>query len=356
MKTSQPDEVDRQLLHALVVAPRAPFRLLAEVVGVSDQTVARRYRRMAQASGLRVLGVINGERAGWADWLVRIQAVPGSAHRIADTLARRPDTRWVRLFSGGTEITCVLQARTAEQRDTLFLHGLPGSRHVTGIAAHSILHVYSPTVWGGYKGGLSAAQLAALRDTPRGMPAPPGANGPPPGAASPQTPDGVPALRSDDDPLIAELARDGRASAATLAAATHWHESTVRRRIGELQHAGLLYFEVDVDDELLGVSVSVMLWLTVEPAQLAAAGRAIAAHPEVPFAAATTGPTNLAVSAVFRDTRQLYAYLTTRLAGIPGVRSVETAPIIGTLKKTGTRELALPPEDSRPGAAPRVRR
>jgi hypothetical protein len=28
----------------------------------------------------------------------------------------------------------------------------------------------------------------------------------------------------------------------------------------------------------------------------------------------TVGPTNLAVSAVFRDTRQLYAYLTGRLA------------------------------------------
>ena len=109
----------------------------------------------------------------------------------------------------------------------------------------------------------------------------------------------------------------------------------MRRRIDELRRAGLLYFDIDIDDAVLGVSVNLMLWLKIEPASLDAAGRAIAAHREIPFAAATTGPTNLAVSAVFRDTAALYAYLTTRLADLPGLQSVETAPIIGTVKRVG---------------------
>lgn len=134
------------------------------------------------------------------------------------------------------------------------------------------------------------------------------------------------------------LARDGRAPVSALAGATHWHESTVRRRIAELQRAGVLYFDIDVDDAVLGVSAHMMMWLAVEPAHLDAAGRALAAHPEVPFAAATTGPTNLVASALFRDTAQPYAYLTTRLTGIPGVRSVETAPIIGTVKRASDAE------------------
>lgn len=328
MKTSQLDDVDRQLLHALTVAPRASFRLLAAVLGVSDQTVARRYRRLADTVGLRVYGLIDGQRAGWVDWIVRLQAAPGSAQRIADTLAHRPDTRWVRLYSGGTEIVCTLQARSPEQRNALFLHGLPGSRHVTAITAQSVLHVYSPVAYVGFTRALSDAQLAAL------------------GEALPEPPDQAPpgpdtALRAEDDPLIAELARDGRAPVAELAAATHWHESTVRRRIEELRGAGLLYFDIDFDDAVLGVTTNVMLWLKVEPASLDAAGRAVAAHPEIPFAAATTGPTNLAVSAVFRDVRHLYAYLTTRLADLPGLQSVETAPIIGTIKRVGVRDLLL---------------
>ena len=143
-------------------------------------------------------------------------------------------------------------------------------------------------------------------------------------------------MTPQDEPLLAELARDGRASHAALAAAIHWHESTVRRRIDELRRAGLLYFDVDIDDRVFGINVHAMLWLSVEPARLAEAGQAIAAHPEIPFAAATTGPTNLVASALFRDTRHLYEYLTGELAGLPGVSSVQTAPIIRTLKRTAS--------------------
>lgn len=325
MKTSQLDDVDRQLLHALIIAPRASFKLIGDVIGVSDQTVARRYRRLARDAALRVHGAVNARRAGWVDWLVRIQAAPGSAERIADALARRPDTRWVRLFSGGAEVACTLQARTQEQPTALFLRGLPGSRHVTSVSAHSILHVFTPAGYSGYRNALDSAQAAAL------------------GAAVPETePSGLAAagmpVRPEDEPLLRVLARDGRAPVSDLAAETHWHESTVRRRITELQRAGVLYFDLDVDESVLGISARVMMWLTVEPAHLDAAGRALAAHPEIPFAAATTGPTNLVVSAVFTGTTQLYGYLTTRLTGIPGLRSVETAPVIGTVKRAGAVE------------------
>ena len=104
----------------------------------------------------------------------------------------------------------------------------------------------------------------------------------------------------------------------------------------ELRRAGLLYFEIDLDNRAFGMNVQAMLWLSVEPARLDPTGRALAAHQEIPFAAATTGPTNLLASAVFRDTRHLYEYLTGELAALPGVSSVQTAPIIRTLKRTGS--------------------
>jgi DNA-binding Lrp family transcriptional regulator len=143
-------------------------------------------------------------------------------------------------------------------------------------------------------------------------------------------------LLPEDEPLLAELGRDGRASHAALAAAIHWHESTIRRRIEELRRSGLLHFEVDVDSQCLGMNVSALLWLKVEPSRLDAVGQALAEHPEVPFAAATTGPANVVVTALFRDTQHLYEYLTGPLASLPGVSSVETAPIIRTLKRTGS--------------------
>jgi DNA-binding Lrp family transcriptional regulator len=320
------DAVDRQIVHILTIEPRASFRTVADVAGISDQTAARRYRKMAESAGLRVLGVPDGSRLGWTNWFLRLQTTPGGADSIAEALARRPDTRWVHLASGGTEIICTLQARTEEQRDALFLRGLPGSRRVVQITAHSILHDFTPGPWREATRALSPSQLEMLArgDDP---PKPP-AHG---GAARPPVPPGP-----EDEPLLKELARDGRASTAALAAAIHWHESTVRRRIDELRRSGLLYFELDIDNRVLGLNEHALLWLSVEPARLEEAGNALAAHPEIPFAAATTGPTNLVASAVFRDTRHLYEYLTGELAALPGVSSVQTAPVIATFKRTGS--------------------
>jgi DNA-binding Lrp family transcriptional regulator len=319
MEATMLDPVDRQIIHILAIEPRASFRTLAEVTGISDQTAARRYRRLSESAGLRVLGVVDGSQLGWTGWFLRLQTTPGSADSIAEALARRPDTSWVRLASGGTEIACTLEARTAEQRDALFLRGLPGSRRVVQISAHSILHDFTPGPWQEITRALSAAQLDRLNAS---------------AAPGPAATGGV--LLPGDEPLLAELARDGRASHAALAAAIHWHESTVRRRMDELRRAGLLSFEVDIDNRVFGMDLQAMLWLTVEPARLAETGCALAAHREIPFAAATTGPTNLMASAVFRDTQHLYEYLTGELAGLPGVSSVQTAPIIRTLKRTGS--------------------
>jgi DNA-binding Lrp family transcriptional regulator len=320
------DAVDRQIIHILTIEPRASFRTIAEVTQISDQTAARRYRKLSESAELRVLGVVNGPRAGWVDWYVRLQATPGAADAIAEALARRADTRWVNLASGGTEIICTVQASTPEQRDALFLRGLPGSRRVVQISAHSILHNFTPGAWHGVRQALSAGQIAQLTQLVRTAQSAPD-DGPTPT-------DGV-GLQPEDAPLLAELGRDGRASHAALATAIHWHESTVRRRIEELRRSGLLHFEVDLDSHTLGVNLHAMLWLTVEPSQLDAVGRALAGHPEVPFAAATTGPTNVVVTAALRDTQHLYEYLTGPLAALPGVTSVETAPIIRTLKRTG---------------------
>jgi DNA-binding Lrp family transcriptional regulator len=156
------DALDRQIIHLLTIEPRASFRTIAEVTGISDQTAARRYRKLCEDAGLRVLGVPDGSRLGWTDWFVRLQTTPGGADSIAEALARRPDTRWVHLASGGTEIICTLQARTEEQRDALFLRGLPGSRRVVQISAHSILHHFNPGPWREATRALSPAQLEKL--------------------------------------------------------------------------------------------------------------------------------------------------------------------------------------------------
>src|SRR5689334_7148133 len=61
------DAMDRQIIHILAVEPRASFRTIADVTGISDQTAARRYRRLCDTVGLRVLGMPDGSRLGWTN-------------------------------------------------------------------------------------------------------------------------------------------------------------------------------------------------------------------------------------------------------------------------------------------------
>jgi DNA-binding Lrp family transcriptional regulator len=314
------DPLDQQVAQALQLDGRAPFRRIGEVLGVSDQTVARRHARLREAVGLRVLGLTDPLRMGLTAWFVRVRCAPDAALQVGEALARRTDTRWVSLLSGGTEIGCMTYVSDpAQDPHALLLQKLPRTPRVVRVTAHALLHVFfggdlSPY---GRTGPLTPGQVAALRPPP---PAPVGTE--------------PVALDEGDRRMLEVLVRDGRTPAAELAAATGWSPTTVRRRMAELRASGVLYFDLDFDfgagRRQEGLRTS--LWLEVEPAHLAAAGAALAGHTEVAFAAATTGTANVYASLMCRDAPALYRYLTGPVASLPGLRRTETAPIHRTLK------------------------
>jgi DNA-binding Lrp family transcriptional regulator len=310
------DELDRQLVHALQVDGRAPFSAIAAVLGVSERTLARRYRRLRQAGAVRVVGLPDAARLGQTDWFVRIQCGPDAVSPVAAALARRPDTAWVTLLSGGTEITCI--TRTAgTARDNLLLRKLPRTPRITAVTAQCLLRpVAGLSGWYGRVTALRPDQIDALR--------------PPPAASAPT------ALDQLDRRLLDQLALDGRTPLPVLAAHTAAAETTLRRRLRSLRDNGIVYFDVEADPPLFGYRTQAVLWLTVAPDQLAATATTLARHPEIAFAAATTGPTNLLAFLVCRDNDTLYEYLTTRIGTLPGIRHTETAPISSYTKRAGT--------------------
>ncbi|MEZ0089385.1 Lrp/AsnC family transcriptional regulator [Streptacidiphilus sp. EB129] len=318
MKSHTVDAIDRQLVSALQLDGRQPFSRIAEVLGVSDQTIARRYTRLRTQGMLRVLGLTDPVAVGETFWVVRVRCTPDAAGAVAAALARRGDTRWVSLTSGGTEISCSSTSAVGEEEHALLMERLPRTPSVVAVSAHCVMH----TFFGGSlslvnkSGVLSAEQMRELR--------PPG-----PAPARPATPV---RLDEQDRLLLAELGRDGRAGLAALATATGWSPSTVRRRMAELQGSGALYFDLEYDQRMFGLEARVLMWLSVAPSELAATGAALAGHPEIAYACATTGATNLYAVAMCPDMHSLYTYLTTRIASLPAVRQLETTPIMRTVK------------------------
>ncbi|MDL4776734.1 Lrp/AsnC family transcriptional regulator [Actinomadura xylanilytica] len=309
------NEIDQGLVHALQIDGRASHRLIGRALGVSENTVARRYRRLRTAGILRVVGTLNGARLGYNAWTIRVQCTPDAADAIARALAARTDTSYVHLLSGGTEISCSTQTPTSDESDALLLHKLPRTTRVTAVSAHLLLGHYAlPNNWAG-PARLTPEQVALL--------APPPADG------------SDVSLSPADRPLFDLLSRDGRTSHTELAAATGWSESTVRRRLSSLRRAGALTFLVDVPPAALGYRTEARLWMSVRPSQLTAVAAAMADHPEVSLVALTTGPTNLLAAVNCRDPLDLSRYLTERIASLDAIRSIETAPVIRTVKRAG---------------------
>lgn len=316
-RSSTIDETDRRILHALQVAPRAPFARVGGVLGVSEQTVARRYQRMRTHGLVRVLGRPNPQQLPeTSTWTLRIGCRPGTAMGTADALARRSDTSWVSVGAGGAELVCQVTVPEPNVGRESLLHHLPRSSNVLTFSAHQMLHRFTGRgeadwITTGFR--LTEEQRDRLRDP-----------APPPSDAR---------LTSDDQPLLAALRQDGRASYAALAEATGWHQRQVAARITALTGSGALYFDLDTAVSTIGFRAVATLWFTVAPAHLVSVGTRLADHPELAFAAAVTGTANLMASAVCRDAAALYHYLTTRVAAIEEVRTIETVPLLTRVKQ-----------------------
>jgi len=314
------DDLDRQLVHCLSVDGRASFSQIAEILAVSDQTVARRYRRLRSSGVLRVVGLKARKQVDTQSWFLRMRCVPGSGPAIAAALARRADIAWVQILSGDTEVLCALRGDARRERAAL-LAKLPRTDRIVAVTAHSLLHMFT--------GGshelrglhvLPEYRVEPLRYRVRG---------------------GNVELGDLDLALFSALAEDGRTPYAALAASTGWSESTVRRRTEQLRDAGVLYYDLEIDPPAFGFHAVTWLWMSVPPSRLASVGATIAEFPEVGYAAATTGPANLAVRVVCRDEAELYEFLTAKVGALPDVTRTETSPVIRTLKQSSATALPV---------------
>src|ERR1700722_4885922 len=199
------EALDLRIVQCLLRDGRAPFRRIAEALGVSEQTVARRYRGLLAAGALRVQVQPDERVTGQQRWFVRVQCRPDAAAALAGSMAARDDVSWVSITSGGSEIVCVA-FRDPSLEDGSVLARLPRTHQVLSFTAFAVLHMHvgsSEAKWMPFDQPLTPTQLAALH----------GATEPPAAATTTATGSGI---RPDDAPLVAELARDGRAGVVAL--------------------------------------------------------------------------------------------------------------------------------------------
>ncbi|MFT4124973.1 MAG: Lrp/AsnC family transcriptional regulator [Gordonia sp. (in: high G+C Gram-positive bacteria)] len=329
------DQVDVQIAHAIRVSPRVSFTDIADILDIPEQTVARRYRRMRRDGLLRVTVAVNPQALGEITWQVRVRCRPDGVAAVADALARRDDVSWISVHSAGWEVIFNLQATNSADSQELLTRLLPKAEPVLGVSPAAVLHLFiggAPNDWELWGSVLSDEQMRALEATriarPAGLPA-----------------DSRATLTGEDRRIIDHLTRDGRTPYATIARALGTTAGKITRRTEHLLQTGVLFLDVDLAFAATRMTPTI-LWLTVEPRSLTAVGDTLAAHPNVPFAAALSGPANLSVVVMAASPADLYEFVSDTLGSIDGITGYELALIDYRVKQAAaltTGDLLAPP-------------
>ncbi|TLS48043.1 Lrp/AsnC family transcriptional regulator [Streptomyces montanus] len=314
------DELDRAVVHALQIHPRAPWTLVGEVLGVNPVTAARRWHRLEEAGLAWVTAYprLSNSRIV-VTGVIEVDTEPGVAEDVARSLAADPAVANLKLTAGGRDLVASVQARSLDELarvPTLLFQRTPGVRatrtHVsTGVSTEG-------SRW--RLRSLDDAQSARIQ------------------AAVPPTGRPVPAAEARWDALDARLLEllsvDGRMSLRDLAVATDTSLTTVRRRVQSLI-ASRLSLRCDLARPLSGWPLSAVYFASVPGQYVEETSRVLAGVREVRSCAITAGPHNLVIDVWLRDLRDVHAFEAHLSRKLPRLTVADRSVVLRTIKHMG---------------------
>lgn len=316
------DELDRGVVHALQIHPRAPWTLVGDVLGVNPVTVARRWQRLEEAGLAWVTAyprlsdsriVVTG--------IVEVDTEPGVAEEVARALAAEHVVANVKITAGGRDIVTAVQTRDLDELahlTTRLFQQTPGVR-----ATRTHVSTGVPTEGSRWRlRSLDAAQCARIEASHA-------SDIPPDTATGPSAP-----WDSLDAHLLELLSSDGRMSIRALATATGVGLTTVRRRLQSLL-ASRVSLRCDLARPLSGWPLSAVYFASVPAQYLEETSRVLSSVREVRSCAITAGPHNLVIDVWLRalaDVHTFEAHLSRRL---PRLVIDDRSVVLRTVKHMG---------------------
>ncbi|GAA2643169.1 MULTISPECIES: Lrp/AsnC family transcriptional regulator [Nonomuraea] len=310
------DVLDRRLVAALQVSPRASWGEIGRAVGEHERTVARRLQRLITDGAVQVTAIYDDLRSGHGRPVhLHVQVRAGMSAMVADALASRPDTRSVYSVTGAADIGAELVAPSRAALHEILnveVHGIDG---VAGTQTQVVLHTFR-TVAEWHAPYLTDEEIELLRP-------------PLPDVVLPDQ-DGLSPLESE----VAELlVADGRIGFTSIAERTGISVPTARRRVASLLERRVLLLRAEVEPSLLGLDVEAQLWLRVRPHGLDQVGETLKRHPGVRYCAATSGTYTMLVQVAVAHEADLYRFLTEVVGPLDDVTDVNVTLITRAYKR-----------------------
>ncbi|MER5221931.1 Lrp/AsnC family transcriptional regulator [Streptomyces flaveus] len=304
------DDLDRRLIGALHLAPRATWDDIGGILSADASTLKRRYDRLYEARMVRVIGQ--------ADWGMHSTAMP--VHVFLDitgetplaVLRRLQDLPHLQLLaqiSGDHPLYAVVhapsEAATSEAIDRMY--SVPGVRRVKALPAlstHRRGHTWDPQ----FLTDTERAELLKL------------AGARPEGTAT-ATPPAKP-LSEAERTVVAQLMQDSRASAASIARAAGLATSTAHRVVRRVLDEGWVKPRLEIVSEWLGFQTPFMLRLRVAPGETPDVMRRIDRLPQTRLAAHVASDMSVLATGLVTDRSAVAHFIDNELARIPGIVTV----------------------------------
>ena len=280
-------DLERRVMAALQVNGRAPWRKIAEALGEPERTVTRCGTELIENGHVLVAAVRHAEHAV----VVACRSASGTARLNAEALAQREDVIYCYLTTGSADVVAEIGYRN--NLTELLALQLPATAGLKHFTAFPVLK-YFKTIRGWRTGALTAAEDAALLG--RGQPD--------------RTEWMIPEVPGPhDDVIIGALQEDGRVSIEALARRTRMSETSVARRLEWLLESGQCSIRALVAPASVGFEVEALLWVRVASRNVEALGRELRQWPEVRYAAAIAGDSQLVVDITVSSHAELYRLL-----------------------------------------------
>ena len=311
------DALDRSLVAALHIAPRASWDELAGVLDIDASTVSRRYARMANQRLVKVVGE--------TDWRLfsttlpvhlRLQTQGSAPGAVLDALAALPQVQRLALTSGTHPIFATVHAAseelTAELLDSIY--DLPAVASVTSLPVLD----YSGKGSGWVPQVLDQAQTKRCQEL---------ASGPEPAAGEPEIPEG-------NEKLALELLRsDARLPATRLAKPLGVARSTAQRLQHKVFGQGWLRARVEIDGAHLGYGTPYMLRVRTDPGAARRVRERLAAHPSTRFVTQVASEYNVLAHGLARSRTHLADLLNHDFGTVPGIRELDADIFLAEAKR-----------------------
>jgi DNA-binding Lrp family transcriptional regulator len=291
------DELDLAIVNRLKRTASATNRALAEALGVTEQTIAARIRRLEEANLLRVVAVIDAESVGYGLFvIVGIQVAGRTPAEVATEVAALPSVMGLNACLGGFELMAALYAR--DERDLLDQL----ERHIGGI--RGVEELESFLVLERVHHRLDWAKLDKL-----GKPA--------------LAPDGSDRLDALDRGILEHLQENARTSLREVGRRLKRAEGTIRARVRRLEEDGICRIQA-VSDVSIGPG-GAAAWIAIKARRghVRRVADEIAKAPEAGFVGITLGRFDVLALVSAPGRAELSRLMFEKVALIPGVQRLE---------------------------------